>query len=94
MFDCDSDKLIITVPNAFSLENLFFTLSKKECINSDHRYWFSPYTIAKICTLAEIEIEEYHFCSHSPNINLNIILKKFYKLYPNTLSSIFLMGKL
>ena len=42
-------QLIITVPNAFFLENFKNILGHFERINSDHRYWFTPYTIAKIC---------------------------------------------
>lgn len=41
--------LIITVPNAFFLDNLKNVLGHFERINSDHRYWFTPYTISKIC---------------------------------------------
>jgi hypothetical protein len=42
------DRLVITVPNAFSFENMVFSLKNKECINTDHRYWFTPYTINKV----------------------------------------------
>lgn len=40
-------EIIITVPNLFKIQRIKW---KKpiEIINSDHRYWFSPYTIAKV----------------------------------------------
>jgi len=55
-------KIIITVPNAFCYTNLKFIKKKQECINTDHRYWFTPFTLAKILTLASFQIEEYFFC--------------------------------
>lgn len=56
-------KIIVSVPNAFSWKNIMNTFLKKECINSDHRYWFTPYTLAKIVTLADMEIEQIEFCN-------------------------------
>lgn len=41
-------KIIITVPNAFNLANSRNIRKGIERINSDHRYWFSPYTIQKV----------------------------------------------
>jgi len=41
-------KLLITVPNSVYYKNFIYALSCKECINSDHRYYFSPNTISKI----------------------------------------------
>jgi len=43
------DKIVITVPNALCF--VWYIQKKKfysECINTDHRYWFTPYTIAKV----------------------------------------------
>ncbi|MDX1685587.1 MAG: methyltransferase domain-containing protein [Saprospiraceae bacterium] len=42
--------IVITVPNAWDLNNLIRLPSNKELINSDHRFWFSPYTLAKVVT--------------------------------------------
>lgn len=45
--------LVITVPNAFCLRNLTSVFFKGiEKINSDHRYWFTPYTLTKLLTEA------------------------------------------
>jgi 2-polyprenyl-3-methyl-5-hydroxy-6-metoxy-1,4-benzoquinol methylase len=38
-------KLVIATPNAFRLRNVF---SSGELINTDHRYWFTPYTLSKV----------------------------------------------
>jgi hypothetical protein len=46
--------IIITVPNAFRAGNLKGIFANREVINSDHRFFFTPYTIAKIATDAGI----------------------------------------
>jgi hypothetical protein len=56
------DRMIITVPNAFAYDNFRFLWRQQEIINSDHRYWFSPYTLAKIAARAGYTIEEFSFC--------------------------------
>lgn len=37
--------IIVVTPNAFRLRNFF---SVGEVVNTDHRYWFSPYTLCKV----------------------------------------------
>lgn len=57
-------KYIITVPNAFAImreESAYHDGVEK--INSDHRYWFTPYTIAKVMALAGIRPEELFFAN-------------------------------
>jgi hypothetical protein len=47
--------IIITVPNALragNIRNVFFT---RETINSDHRFFFTPYTISKVAWDAGLE---------------------------------------
>ena len=39
--------LVVATPNAFRLRNFF---GRGELINTDHRYWFSPYTLCKVIT--------------------------------------------
>ena len=43
---------VISVPNAFRLPNFVKALSNIEPVNTDHRYWFTPYTLRKITFLA------------------------------------------
>ena len=45
-------RLVITVPNAFELTNVRALWRGLELVNSDHRFWFSPYTIAKVAVRA------------------------------------------
>jgi len=42
------NEVVITVPNAFRISNFQFAKSNIEAINTDHRYWFTPYTLLKI----------------------------------------------
>lgn len=39
------DELVVVTPNLFRLRNF---LSAGEVVNTDHRYWFSPYTLSKV----------------------------------------------
>jgi 2-polyprenyl-3-methyl-5-hydroxy-6-metoxy-1,4-benzoquinol methylase len=59
------DYIIITVPNALSLQNMIQAFHNKELINTDHRYWFTPYTLGKIVTNAGMKVEEFYFCNSS-----------------------------
>ncbi len=42
------DKIIITAPNVFNLGTIKDIKNNRENINTDHRYWFSPFTLTKI----------------------------------------------
>ena len=56
-------KYIISVPNALRMvidRNVYLGI---EGINSDHRYWFSPYTIAKVVYQAGMLPQELFFVS-------------------------------
>jgi len=82
-------KMIITVPNAFSLFNFRMVKEHKELINSDHRFWFTPYTLAKCITIAGMRINRFSFCLESElkfghvgkykfkNIKKRYLLKKY-----------------
>lgn len=59
------DRIILTVPNAFSIYNIISSLHHEENINSDHRYWFTPYTLAKIASISGMEIEDFYFCENA-----------------------------
>ena len=45
-------KIIITAPNVLNILYAKYMRQNVECINSDHRYWFSPYTLSKVVTLS------------------------------------------
>jgi len=43
------DEIVITVPNALRLGNFLNAFRNVEAINTDHKYWFTPYTLASVC---------------------------------------------
>lgn len=45
-------EIIVTVPNAFAVQGFFDSLNNLEAINSDHKYSFTPYTLASVATAA------------------------------------------
>jgi len=60
-------KLIITVPNAFSWQNHKATKRGVEIINTDHRFWFTPFTIAKNIAMAGLLPDEIIMCGYKRN---------------------------
>ncbi|MDN5851010.1 MAG: class I SAM-dependent methyltransferase [Nitrococcus sp.] len=60
------DQLLITVPNAFRFGNLRLVWSNAERINTDHRYWFTPYTIAKVLHRAGYTMREFYLVTFIP----------------------------
>lgn len=51
-------KLLITVPNALKIRNFRNILSHVEEINTDHRAWYTPFTLSKIVTLSGWKINK------------------------------------
>lgn len=92
------DKMVVSVPNAFRYMNFVSSKNHSEIINSDHRFWFSPYTLAKVFTVAGYNIEEYFLCMAAP-IKLNFRRKlrtKYRRLlkYPLYRDTIFMIAEL
>jgi hypothetical protein len=50
----------ITVPNAFYYRHAALARRGIEHINTDHRFWFSPFTIAKVARRAGFQLDEVH----------------------------------
>jgi hypothetical protein len=53
------EEWIITSPNAFRLANR--RLFSQEIINTDHRYWFSPYTLTKVLYESGFAIRGFYY---------------------------------
>lgn len=51
--------VLITTPNALRMENR--TRFRSELVNTDHRYWFSPYTLARSVVAAGFTIDECYY---------------------------------
>ncbi len=75
------DKIILTTPNAFRLNNFIFSLKNIECINTDHRFWFTPYTLSKIVTDAGFKIENIGFYEHGVLGRRQVFKKLFLSKY-------------
>ena len=58
-------RLVVTIPNAFRLINFREALRNCECINSDHRYWFTPYTLSKVLVRAGYHVDTLLFLEDS-----------------------------
>jgi hypothetical protein len=75
--------IVITVPNAFKLKNFKNSLKNFEEINSDHRFWFTPYTISKILIKAGYKVDEILMCLNDGDINARgLVSKRIYTKYP------------
>lgn len=75
-------KIIITVPNAFRFDNFKSCLHHLEVINSDHRYWFTPYTLSKIALRTNMKIDYFCFCQSNHLPHRKIFKKSLLKLFP------------
>lgn len=94
-----AEKILITVPNGFCYENLINTFRQRELINSDHKYWFTPYTISKVMAEAYLEVDEILLCELSrfrcKTLNIKKQINKFIlKKYPGFRSTIVVTAKI
>lgn len=73
-----ASKIIITVPNAWDLTNLRLINSGIEFINTDHRYWFTPYTLAKVGIRSGLKVDRFYFVQNYPvkGFFRNLLLKR------------------
>ncbi|MDG2455628.1 MAG: methyltransferase domain-containing protein [Bacteroidia bacterium] len=69
-------EIIVSVPNVMNLS--FFKNMKNgvEAINSDHRYWFTPYTLAMVMSQATLELDEIGFTDRIPLSKWELIKRK------------------
>lgn len=57
---------VFTTPNAFRLDNHRAARRGEEVINTDHRFWWTPYTLGKVCTRAGLRVTDFRFCEGYP----------------------------
>lgn len=62
-------RLLVTVPNALNLRSVMDIARTQECVNTDHRFWFTPYTLARVLTEAGYTVDRVETClgSEVPN---------------------------
>lgn len=86
-------KLVITVPNAFSYKNFLNNFKRVEKINSDHRTWWTPYTLSKIVTLAGYRVEHVGHAHSNRSLEKNIIFKSFFRKFRGFMDSVILIAE-
>ena len=57
------NRFLISVPSIYNRVNMNVMLRYREVINSDHRFWFTPYTIIKVATSAGLKPERLEFAN-------------------------------
>lgn len=73
-------RFIITVPNIYNKRQFLNMLDHKEIINSDHRFWFTPYTISKVIATAGYKPETITFSNLQSLNNLELIIRKLKRI--------------
>jgi hypothetical protein len=69
-------KLVITVPNAWTQTTMRMANKSSEIINSDHRYWFTPYTLSKVIVQAGLTLEDIYFANRVPLHGWDLVKNK------------------
>jgi hypothetical protein len=71
------DIMVVTTPNAYRRINRIQL--RGEIINTDHRYWFSPFTLCKVLLDAGFQLDSLEFTDRPSRFNFirNLLLKKF-----------------
>ena len=87
-------KIIITVPHALYRGNYRRTRQGIERINSDHRFWFTAYTLAKLMVDAGFEIEKVTFSNSGPLQSGSRLHKWLYGKYPMKRNNQMILGRL
>lgn len=84
-------QLIITVPNAFTPDNVRNARQGKEVINTDHRYWFTPYTLAKVVMAAGFRVANITMCRHGRVKKRSVIKNRWFSRHPLMRSDIVML---
>jgi hypothetical protein len=66
------ESIVLTCPNGFRYQNFTASLCHYEYINSDHRYWFSPFTISKVLEDSGFTVESIFLVSGYPVVRPSI----------------------
>jgi 2-polyprenyl-3-methyl-5-hydroxy-6-metoxy-1,4-benzoquinol methylase len=78
-------RLIVTVPNAFFLDNFTAARRNVENINTDHRYWFTPFTLAKIAHDAGWTLDSFHYVDSPWPGGIKGMIRRRYPMLRETL---------
>jgi hypothetical protein len=81
-FSTICSNLIVTTPNAFRYRNFLYSMKNIEHINSDHRFWFTPYTLTKLFSDVNLKVRSIQLVEHRKLPRKNFIKKYFLNKYP------------
>jgi hypothetical protein len=73
-------KFIITVPSIYNLHQFKNMMNYLEIINSDHRFWFTPYTIAKVLVSAGYNPEKITYANLQSLSIKELIIRKIKRI--------------
>jgi hypothetical protein len=73
-------KFIITVPSIYNLHQFKNMMNYLEIINSDHRFWFTPYTIAKVLVSAGYHPEKITYANLQSLSIMELIIRKIKRI--------------
>lgn len=88
------DEIVITAPNALRWINLKYVFKQTEIINSDHRYWFTPYTLSKILFQAGYNDMEFYLVESYKPEKHSIFKSYLYKKFPALRNTIIIKAHL
>jgi len=87
-----TEKIVITAPNAFRWNNMKSAFRHTELINSDHRYWYSPYTLSKILTCSGFDNIEFVMAETFRPQKPSRIKNQLFQRYPSVRDTIVMSG--
>jgi hypothetical protein len=88
------DSILISVPNSFRYGNIVNTFKNREVINSDHRYWFTPYTLGKIVIMSGMFVEDYFLCQGHPLPIHHFHKKLLFAIFPALRDTLMMSARL
>jgi hypothetical protein len=68
-------RFIITVPSIYNIRQFTNMMNYREVINSDHRFWFTPYTISKVLVSAGYTPDKIMY-SNLQSLNIRDLVKR------------------
>jgi hypothetical protein len=73
-------KFIITVPSIYNIHQFKNMMNYLEIINSDHRFWFTPYTITKVLVSAGYNPEKISYANLQSLSIKELIIRKIKRI--------------
>jgi 2-polyprenyl-3-methyl-5-hydroxy-6-metoxy-1,4-benzoquinol methylase len=87
-------EILVTAPNALRWLNFKYAFKHTELINSDHRFWFTPYTLGKILARAGYHDISFQFVENSRPDKFSPRKYFIYRYYPSFRDTVLIRAKL